>query len=181
MSPAFGRPFLSRVFSCWNWKCALLSATARTLVYLAALARTGRHGRLSIVLVEVAYVALTAGIYAGMQQRALGLRSRLLGNAIVALGVPALAQVLDWLAHRTVGAAVPARATIAVSVFTAVSALFHLYVMRRGAFLTGCGRSLFEDLRRMPRLVASFVFAPVALVVSLAVRAESAAESEVAL
>ncbi|MGO8757983.1 MAG: hypothetical protein ACLQG3_07650 [Terracidiphilus sp.] len=159
----------------------MLSATARTLVYLAALARTGRHGRLSIVLVEVAYVALTAGIYAGMQQRALGLRSRLLGNAIVALGVPALAQVLDWLAHRTVGAAVPARATIAVSVFTAVSALFHLYVMRRGAFLTGCGRSLFEDLRRMPRLVASFVFAPVALVVSLAVRAESAAESEVAL
>src|SRR5208283_3075828 len=174
-------PFLAQAFSCWNWKCALLSATARSMVYLAALARSRPHGRLSIVLVEIAYVALTAGIYAGMQQRALGLRSRLLGNAIVALGVPALAQVLDWLAHRTVGAAIPPRAIVAVSVFAAVSALFHLYVMRRGAFLTGCGRSLFDDLRRMPRLLASFVFAPVAVVVSLAARTESAAESEASL
>jgi hypothetical protein len=159
----------------------LLSATARTLVYLAALARSGRHGRLSIVLVEIAYVALTAGIYAGMQQRALGLRSRLLGNAIVAFAVPALAQVLDWLAHRAVGAAVPARATVAVSVFAALSALFHLYVMRRGAFLTGCGRSLLDDLRRMPRLVASFVAAPVVLIAPPAVRTEPVAESEAAL
>ena len=73
-----------------------------------------------------AYVALTAGIYAGLQQRALGLRSRLLGNLIVALGVPALAQILDWLAHRAAGAAVPFRAILAVSIFAAVSALFHL-------------------------------------------------------
>ncbi|MGA2569994.1 MAG: hypothetical protein ABSF23_05700 [Terracidiphilus sp.] len=159
----------------------MLSATARTLVYLAALARSGRHGRLSIVLVEIAYVALTAGIYAGMQQRALALRSRLLGNVVVAFGVPALAQVLDWLAHRVVGAAVPPRAIVAVSVFAAFSAFFHLYVMRRGAFLTGCGRSLFDDMRRMPRLVASFLIAPVALIVPLVVRTESAAESEAAL
>ncbi len=135
-------PFLAQVFSCWNWKCALLSATARSLVYLAALARSGPHGRLSIVLVEIVYVALTAGLYAAMQQRALRLRSRALGNAIVAFGVPALAQVLDWLAHRAAGAPVPVRAIFAVSIFAAVSALFHLFVMRRGVFLTGQGRSL---------------------------------------
>lgn len=181
MSPASRSPLLAQVFSCWNWKCALLSATARSLVYLAALARSSHHGRLSIVLVEIVYVAITAGLYAGMQQRALGLRSRALGNAIVAFGVPALAQALDWLAHRAAGAPVPARATIAVGLFAPVSALFHLFVMRRGAFLTGHGRSLFDDLRLMPRLVAGFMVAPVALVALLAVRPGRTAESEAAL
>jgi hypothetical protein len=174
--------FSARVFSCWNWKCALMSATARSLVYLAALARSGAHGRLSIVLVEIAYVTLTAGIYAGMQQQALRLRSRLLGNLIVAGGVPALSQWIDWLAHRAAGAAVPSRAIVAVSIFTGVSALFHLFVMRRGVFLTGegQGRSLGDDFRRIPRLLAGFVIAPYTLAVALAGRMAREAESEAA-
>ncbi len=177
MLPVKPSSFLAQVFSCWNWKCALLSATARSLVYLAALSRSGPHGRVSIVTVEIAYVTLTAGIYAAMQQRALRLRSRLLGNLIVAGGVPALAQGIDWLAHRAGGAAVPFRAILAVSIFTGVSALFHLFVMRRGVFLTGQGRSLADDFRRIPRLVAGFVVAPYTLMNSLAGRAARAAES----
>ncbi len=181
MVPASRSPFLTQAFFCWNWKCALLSATARSIVYLAALARSGPHGRFSIILVEIAYVALTAGLYAGLQQRALGLRARWLGNLIVAFGVPLLAQFLDLLAHRAVGAAVPFRAILAVSIFAAVSAIFHLYVMRRGVFLTGHGRSIFDDFRRIPRLIAGFVVAPVTLLASLAGRATRAAESEAAL
>ena len=176
MSPGARFSVRAHAFSFWNWKCALLSATARSLVYLAALRHSGPHGRQSIVLVEIAYVALTAGIYAGLQQRALGLRSRLLGNVLVAAGVPALAQVFDWLAHRAVGAAVPARATIAVSIFAGVSALFHLFVMRRGVFLTGRGFSLLDDFRRIPRLVAAFVAAPAVLIISFVVGTERAAE-----
>jgi hypothetical protein len=172
--------FFAQVFSCWNWKCALLSAAARSIVYLVALARSGPHGRVSIVAVEIAYVTLTAGIYAGMQQRALQLRSRLLGNLIVAGGVPALSQTIDWLAHRAAGAAVPLRATVAVSIFTGVSALFHLFVMRRGVFLTGQGRSLADDFRRIPQLVAGFVIAPYTFAITLTGRAAPAAESEAA-
>jgi hypothetical protein len=171
----------AQVFACWNWKCALMSASARSLVYLAALARSGPHGRLAIILVEIAYVALTAGVYAGLQQRALALRPQFLGNLIVALGVPALGQFMDWLTHRAVGAPVPLRATVAVSIFAGVSAVFHLFVMRRGVFLTGQGRSLGDDFRRIPRLIAGFVAAPVVFMMSLAGRSETAAESEAAL
>jgi hypothetical protein len=165
---------LTQVFSCWNWKCALLSATARSLVYLAALARSGPHGRVSIIAVEVAYVTLTAGIYAGMQQRALRLRSRLLGNCIVACGVPALAQGIDWFTHRAVGSAVPFKATVAVSIFAGVSALFHLFVMRRGVFLTGQGSSLGDDFRRIPNLIAGFVVAPVRWMTARGAESEAA-------
>jgi hypothetical protein len=164
MTPAGFSPFFGRALACWNWKCALLSATARSIVYLAAMARSGLHGGLAIVLVEMSYVTLTAGIYAGLQQRALAIRSRVAGNLIIVMGVPLLAQMLDVVAHRVAGAAAPARATFAVCLFAMVSALFHLHVMRRGAFLTGhAGRSLAEDFRNMPRLAAGFVTMPLVL------------------
>lgn len=182
MTYAGRSPLLARAFACWNWKCALLSAIVRSMVYLAAIARTGLHGGFSIVLVEMAYVTLTAGVYAGMQQRALGFRSRLLGNLTVVFGVPWLALILDWVAHRAAGALAPARATLAVCIFATVSALFHLHIMRRGAFLTGRGgRSLLNDFRRIPRLTVGFFFAPVVLISTLSARLARAAESEAAL
>jgi len=181
MLPKTRGPILTQAFNCWNWKCALLSATARSLVYLAAMARSEPHGRLAIVLVEIAYVTLTAGVYAGMQQRALSLQSRALGNFIVVIGVPGLAQCMDWLVHRAVGAAAPAKATLAVCIFAAISALFHLHVMRRGAFLTGdCGCTLGEDFRRMPRLVAGFVLKPMVLARAVSARIGRALDGEAA-
>jgi hypothetical protein len=181
MNPASRSPILPQAIACWNWKCALMSATARCSVYLAAMARTGLRGGLSIVLVELIYVTFTAGLYAGLQQRALGFRSRLLGNLTVVFGVPLPAQFLDWLAHRVAGASAPGRVTLMVCLFTVVSALFHLHVMRRGAFLTGhTGRSLLNDFRRMPRLITGFVLAP-ALIFSAAGARMTGPESEAAL
>ncbi|MGO9936193.1 MAG: hypothetical protein ACLPH3_00840 [Terracidiphilus sp.] len=156
-----------------------MSATMRSLVYLAAMARSGPHGRLAVMAVEIAYVTLTAGIYAGMQQRALAFRSRLLGNFVVAVGVPGLAQLLDWLAHRAVGPDAPPKALFAVCVFTLLSALLHLHVMRRGVFLTGnAGRTLADDFRRLPRLVLGFVLRPLALLSAFNGRIAGTAESE---
>jgi hypothetical protein len=173
--------FVTQAFSCWNWKCALLSATARSLVYLAGMAHSSARGRPAIVLVEVAYVTLTSGFYARLQQEALGLRSRLLGNLAVALVVPGLAQAFDLLTHRAAGATAPPRATLAVCVFTFVSALFHLYVMRHGVFLTVRDRSLLDDLHRVPRLIAGFVLWPIALFSSLSLRLARSVESQAAL
>ncbi len=170
---------LLQTFACWNWKCALLSATMRSAVCLAAMARSGAHGRFAVVAVEIAYVTLTAGLYAGMQQRALALRSRLLGNLIVAVGIPFVAQGLDWLAHYAMDPAAPPKALFALCVFTLLSALFHLHVMRRGVFLTGnAGRSLADDLRRMPRLVLAFVLIPYEWLAGVTARFQRPAESE---
>jgi hypothetical protein len=168
-----------QTFACWNWKCALMSAIIRSLVYLAAMARSGAHGRLVVVAVELAYVTLTAGVYSGMQQRALALRSRLSGNLIVVIGVPGLAQYFEWLTHRAVGPAAPARAIVAACIFGFVSALFHLHVMRRGVFLTGdAGRTLADDFRRIPRLVLGLVLLPYDLFAGIAARLTRPAESE---
>jgi hypothetical protein len=182
MTSASRSPVFAQAVACWNWKCALMSGAARSLVYLAAMARTGVRGGLLIVLVEMIYVSLTAGLYAGLQQRALSFRSRPIGNLTIVVGVPMLAQILDWLTHRAIGAAAPGRATLAVCVFAVVSALFHLHVMRNGAFLTGhTGRSLLDDFRRIPRLATGFVLAPAVLLSALGTRAARGAASQAAL
>jgi hypothetical protein len=174
--------FCSHVHGCWNWKCAVLSATARSFVYVAALAHKGVGSGGTIVLVEMVYVLVTAGVYAGLQQRALGLRPRWLGNLAVVIGVPWLAQTLEWLAHHAVGGEAPGRATLAVCFFAGLSAFFHLHVMRRGVFLTGGQeRSLVEDFRRMPRLVAELLVAPVLMLSTVASRRARFVESGSAL
>ena len=175
------RPLLKQALAYWNWKCALMSATARSCVYLAAMAHTGPHGVLPIVLVEVGYVTLTAGVYAGMQQNALRLRSRLLGNLIVVLGVPGLAQTLDWFTHRLTHTAATHRTILAISFFAVLSALFHLHVMRNGGFLTGQGRSLLDDFRRVPRFIAGFVLRPVDFLTARISRPASTVEPEAGL
>lgn len=180
--PSFLPGIFTRALGCWNWKCALMSATARSLVYMAAMARSGPHGRGAVVLVEMAYVTFTAGLYAGLQQKALALRSRLLGNALIAVGVPMLAQALDWVAHRAAGALAPAPATFVVCIFATISACFHLHVMRNGAFLTGRhGHSLMKDLSRIPRLTAGFVLLPFTWIPAMAGRLARGIESEAAL
>ena len=151
---------LTQLFSCWNWKCALLGATARSLVYLAAMVHTRCADVGAVVLVEMVYVTLTAGVFAAFQQRSLGIRSRYLGDIIVVVGVPCLAQILDWTAHHVMRAAAPERAILIVCLYTVISALFHLHFMRNGVLLTGCGRSLADDVRRIPKLVAGFALRP---------------------
>lgn len=176
------RPFILRLLGCWNWKCALLSAGARSTIYLAAMARSSLRGGLAVVAVEMIYVSLTAGLYAGLQQRALSFRSRMLGNLTIVVAVPGLAQFLDWLTHRAAHAALTGRAITALCVFSTISAVFHLHVMRRGVFITGnSGRSLFDDFRSIPRLIAEFVLRPITMLSGITVRWTRTADSEAAL
>lgn len=163
----------------WNWKCALMSAVVRSLVYGLAMMRGVKGQGWAVIGVEMLYVTLTAGLYAGLQQKALTIRRRWLGDVCVVLLVPGLSQVLDWAAHRALGAPAPHRALTSAAVFTLISALFHLHVMRHGTFLTGEREaSMAEDFRRMPRLVLSFITWPANALRSLPARFEREAEKE---
>lgn len=157
-----------------------MSAAVRSVVYLLAMIHGGAHSRLAVVAVEMGYVTLTAGLWAGLQQGALCFRSVLLGNLTIVVLVPGLAQWFDYCVHCLTGATAPARATFAVCVFTLLSALFHLHVMRRGVFLTGRGRSLADDFRRIPRLVAGFVLRPLAIISVPAMKLLQTMEQEAA-
>jgi len=158
-----------------------MSATVRAFVYAAAMLRPGpglKEG-VAVIVVEMLYVTVTSGLYAGMQQHALLIKRRWLGDLAIVVGVPGLSQALDWLLHIAAGAPTPHKALLSVCIFTLLSALFHRHVMRRGTFLTGCeGLSLTQDFRRVPKLILSFAASPFAFTLSLPDRFARVARSE---
>lgn len=62
-----------------------------------------------------------------------------------------------WLDHGNLRAL-----GIGALIVTAVSAMFHWHVMQNGAMLVGRNSNSFAgDMKRMPRLIATFVWNPV--------------------
>jgi hypothetical protein len=100
---------------------------------------------------------------------------------IVVVGVPSLAQILDWTAHRVMHAMAPGRAILIVCLYTLISALFHLHFMRNGVLLAGCGRSLGNDVRRIPSLVVGFASTPFVSLAKWSLRSVVPLESDDAL
>jgi hypothetical protein len=64
----------------------------------------------------------------------------------------------DLFFHAALETQVFRTGMIASAVFTAVSAAFNLYIMRRGALLAGeAGNTFMQDLIALPRLALLFV------------------------
>jgi hypothetical protein len=72
--------------------------------------------------------------------------------------LPFANHALEFVVHWMLGTQNLVPSIAASVVFTALSTLFNLFAMRRGALIVGAGHgSLLEDLRRMPGLLMDFV------------------------
>jgi hypothetical protein len=151
----------------WNWKAALITAVFRAGACMAALWHRPLHAREHFGAVEAAYVLLTSGIFSAWQQQALDVKPRRLSWVIVVLVIPLGSLSVDsalhiWLDHGNMRAL-----GIGALIATLISAMFHWHVMQNGALLVGeKGRSLADDMRRMPRIIASFVWNPICWIVA---------------
>ena len=146
----------------WNWKAALITAVCRAGACMAALWHSPMHAREHFGAVEAAYVLLTAGVFSAWQQQALGVKPRRLAWSIVVLAIPLGSLAADcalhlWLDHGNMRAL-----GIGALIVTVISAMFHWHVMQNGAMLVGRNSNSFVgDMKRMPRLIATFVCYPV--------------------
>lgn len=153
---------LTYPFRCWNWKSALLSVTLRSIALFLLVAHRGSHAGLRAAFIEACYVALTAGIWAALQQGALAVDPRWLGNLLIVVVVPVLAQSADYTIQHHLGTPGMRTASIGMVFWGVLSASFHLYLMRHGAMLVGdSSPSLARDFKRMPRLILGFILVPV--------------------
>jgi hypothetical protein len=154
----------------WNWKSALLSPLFRGLIFFCANLTAGLRAAEGALVTELCYRALTAGFYGALTQSFSTAEpawaATLVALALLPLGSHSLEFAVHVLRH-TPNLAVSFTSSIC---FTALSTLFHLYAMRRGALLVRSGAtSLVEDMSRMPRLLVGFIVAgPLTLVASLA-------------
>ena len=156
LSGLFWKP--QRILFFWNWKSAWLSILLRAPIFLAAAAGRGVAAAISAVLTECFFCALSAGFYGALVQNLRDAEPEWLTVLFLALGVPAVFQVFEFLLHWFRGTPHLKAAVIASMIVSGISSLFNFYAMRRGALLVGSeGRSFGADLRRLPGLIVAFI------------------------
>jgi hypothetical protein len=159
----------------WNWKAAIITAVCRGGACMAALGHSPLHTREHFGAVEAAYVLLTAGIFSAWQQQALDIKPRRLSWVVVVLAIPLGSLAADSALHLWLDRGNMRALGIGALIATVISAMFHWHLMQNGAMLVGDkGRSMAEDMRQMPRLIASFVWSPIRWLLASAHTAEIA-------
>lgn len=146
----------------WNWKSAVLSAASRAALFFGANLSAGVDAALAAMLTELAFRGPTAGFYGALTQALSRATPHWAGTLAAMVLLPVAGHTLELLVHWLRGTENLGTSIVASVLFTLFSTLFNLFAMRRGALIVGDGRaSLWQDLRRMPRLVGAFIAEPV--------------------
>lgn len=162
-----------QVISRWNWKSATMGALLRSFFYLAVY-RASKESwvvTLTAMLVEFGFRFLTSGIAGALVQSFRRAKPVWLATLIVTVSLPFLSHLVEYFTHYYQEAyfsnVFPAsqndgrQKAFAISVmFSVISALFNIYVMRNGVLLVGAGEetnSFFEDMKQIPVLIFFFI------------------------
>ena len=139
----------------WNWKAALLSALFRGAAFALPMTRVAPDDALRNICLEVGFRIAIGGFWGALLQAFRNAQPAWLASLAVAVILPAIAHVLEYLALAA-GHATHITAGMAVSVmFSIVSLLINLGLMRRNLLVTGDGSESFvSDLRRLPLALA---------------------------
>lgn len=163
----------AQVISRWNWKSALLGAILRASFYFTIYqaSRESWVVTLGAVLVEFSFRFVTSGISGALVQSFRRASPAWLAMMIVMVSLPVFSHTVEFITHyaqenlfSSIFAASENKArqkAFAISVlFSVLSALFNLFVMRNGVMLVGAGsetKSLLDDLKRIPLLIIEFI------------------------
>ncbi len=145
----------------WNWKSAVTSSIVRAVLFFFVNLTAGPGAAWAAFWTELSFRAATAGFYGAVTQGFCAVRPAWQGTLGAFVLLPVLNHSLEFLVHWLRGTHVLGLSILASVLFTAVSSVFHLFVMRHGLLIVGEGsQSLFSDLARMPRIIWSALTAP---------------------
>ncbi len=156
----------------WNWKSAILGALLRASFYFTVYkaSRESWVVTLSAVLVEFTFRFITSGVSGALVQSFRRATPAWLATLIVSISLPIFSHTIEFVTHYTqekyFSSIFPASTnnsrTIAFAVsvlFSTMSALFNLFIMRHGVLLVGAGKetkSLWSDIKTFPKLIFEF-------------------------
>jgi hypothetical protein len=142
----------------WNWKSAFLSSVLRGAIFFASNINHGLSAAVGAMNAEIIYRAITAGFYGALIQAFRHVRPAWTATLATAVLVPGISHLLEFLVHWIRGTENLVVSILASVGFTVLSAVFNLFVMRRGALVVGeSPGSLGTDLKRMPGLMIAFL------------------------
>ena len=142
----------------WNWKTAILSAVLRGAIFFTANLPAGRDAALHALLVDLVFRVPLGGIYGSLVQAFRPAHPPWAAALAVMVVVPGCAHAVELTVHW-LGSTERLREGVLASVaFSALSALFNLFLMRRGVLIVGGdGHSFGRDLRHVPKLLVEFL------------------------
>lgn len=146
----------------WHWKAALLSGIMRGSIYFFTHITLGWRAALSAFSLEFLFRTINAGITSSVGQVLRLARPKSLVNLIVMVMFPIYGHIVEYTLHTINGDQNVNRSIVITMTFSAVSALFNLFVMRRGAMLVKDKdqQPLLHDLKKMPLIMIEFVSYP---------------------
>lgn len=153
-----GRHPWQYVISRWNYKSAIVSSAWRAPMFFLTNLPAGLAAALGAMWAEFLFRFIAAGFYGALTQAFRRVDPPAAATVTVMVLLPLLGHTMEFLVHWARGTP-HLGASIAISVmFTALSTTFNLFAMRRGALITGDdSHSLWQDLARMPALMAAFL------------------------
>lgn len=168
----------------WNWKAALLGAILRASFYLVVFKASKESWivTLSAVLVELSFRFFTSGISGALIQSFRRAQPVWMAAFIVMISLPIFSHSVEFFTHyaqekyfSTIFPAAENNArqkAFAISVlFSVMSALFNIFMMRHGVMLVGAGeetKTLWSDIKHLPELIWEFItYIPFKIIVLL--------------
>jgi hypothetical protein len=158
---------IETLFWRWNWKSAFFAGLFRGSIYFFTHLAEGWRAALGAMSVEFIFRIIHGGISGSFVQSLRNASPIWLGTLFVMVLLPAYSHTVEYTLH-TLNGDLNRTKSLAISIsFSIISALFNLFAMRRGVLITGedaDNESLWEDLKKFPRIVVDFVgFLPVRL------------------
>lgn len=163
----------AQIITRWNWKSALLGAMLRASFYFTVYkaSRESWIVTMTAVVVELSFRFFTSGISGALVQSFRRATPAWLAMLVVSITLPIFSHSIEFITHYvqetyfdTIFAASANNArqkAFSISVlFSALSAVFNLFVMRHGVLLVGAGKetnTLWNDFKRIPFLIFEFV------------------------
>ena len=142
----------------WNWKSAVLSSWFRAAIFFFVNLTAGLPAAMAAMSTELVFRGITSGFYGALTEGFREVEPPWAGAVCMLVFLPVANHAMEFVVHWLRGTRNLAPSITASVVFTALSTLFNLYAMRRGALIVGAGRqSLREDLRRMPGMLGDFL------------------------
>ena len=162
----------AQIITRWNWKTALVGAIVRASIYVVVFwaSKESLIVILTAVLVEFPIRFFTTGLAGAVVQSFRRSTPQWLATAIISVSLPTITHIIEFFTHylqeKYLTEFLPAsensgrQKAFAVSVmFSVISAMFNLYMMRHGVLLVGAGeesKPILQDFKKMPVLVKDF-------------------------
>jgi hypothetical protein len=159
---------INALFWRWNWKAAVLSALLRAPIFFFSylFKKDGLKIALGAAVVQSIFRLIFGGVNGAIIQSFSKVEPAWHAVLTIPLVLAALSHLIEYVVQASydsqAGVSGKGQAIFFSVIVSAISAVFNLFAMRRGALLVKdeSQQSIWRDLRRMPWLALEFISFP---------------------